>query len=292
MKQRVLWKMFLLEIVTFGIYRLYYLISTRNEMMKRDPNVKIKSPWFLLAPILVIIVSLFVVIGSVIASANKVRQCQADQPATTSVSTTTSNSVGDTELSTTQLDTPTTTTTTATVCNGSTAANVTGLGAMLVFYLGLFVAFIMYIIWLWGYCHGVEITTAEKLSFPVSLVIMILVPDGIDILIIQDSFNKLGATPALAGAGTTAAGPVPLPNTPSAATFAPTGVPMNPAPVAEPTAPTPAPDHSLNQAPTIEPLSTPDAPPAASSEPVPPVPPTPPEPPVTPGAGPTISPSA
>jgi len=43
--------MFLLEIVTLGIYRLYFLIKTRREIMNLKPDVKIKSPAFLLLPI-------------------------------------------------------------------------------------------------------------------------------------------------------------------------------------------------------------------------------------------------
>jgi hypothetical protein len=37
----------------------------------------------------------------------------------------------------------------------------------------------------------VSIITGEKLSFALALVVLILVPDGIDILVIQDYFNKL-----------------------------------------------------------------------------------------------------
>ncbi len=46
--------------------------------------------------------------------------------------------------------------------------------------------------WYWQYAKAVEKVTHEKLSFPITMLIMLAVPDIFDILILQDSFNKLG----------------------------------------------------------------------------------------------------
>jgi hypothetical protein len=72
----------------------------------------------------------------------------------------------------------------------------TTLVSMLVFYIGLIVAMILFVVWIWSYSQGVALTTDGKLSFAVCLIILILVPDGIDILIVQDYFNKLDTAPA------------------------------------------------------------------------------------------------
>src|SRR4051812_28581676 len=68
MKKRSLWKMFLLEIVTLGIYRLYYFIKTRREMMDRDPSIKIMSPVFLIAPIAIVIIGFVILMASAIST--------------------------------------------------------------------------------------------------------------------------------------------------------------------------------------------------------------------------------
>lgn len=51
MKKRSIGKMFVLTIVTLGIYRLYWFIKTRKEMMS-IADVDIPSPFLLLAPIM------------------------------------------------------------------------------------------------------------------------------------------------------------------------------------------------------------------------------------------------
>lgn len=181
MKKRIIWKMFLLEIVTLGIYRLYWLIKTRNEMMKTNPHVKIKSPWFLLFPVIIIIISLVVAMISLLYASSKSSDCTYG-PVTTN--TQTDNGVVNTTESGTTLE--------SNSCNdASNGANITSLFAMIILYLAFPLALVFYVIWLWGYCQGVEIITGEKISFAVALVILILVPDGIDILIIQDGFNKV-----------------------------------------------------------------------------------------------------
>ncbi len=59
---------------------------------------------------------------------------------------------------------------------------------MYVLFLG---GFLFTALWLWKYSKAVEVITKEKLSFALSLIVLLAVPDGIDILIIQDYFNKI-----------------------------------------------------------------------------------------------------
>lgn len=62
---------------------------------------------------------------------------------------------------------------------------------LLAFYALLFGSFIVMALWLWKYSKAVEVVTDEKMSFALSLLILLAVPDGIDILIVQDYFNKV-----------------------------------------------------------------------------------------------------
>ena len=64
---------------------------------------------------------------------------------------------------------------------------------MAFFYLTLLVAPLLVAIWLWKYSKGVEVVSGEKMSFAIALLILLAVPDGIDILIVQDTFNKIAA---------------------------------------------------------------------------------------------------
>lgn len=180
MKKRIIWKMFVLEIVTLGIYRLYWLIKTRNEMMKANRSVKIKSPWFLLVPVIVLIAALAIGFSSLIYSMSQTSKCPK-APAT--VTTQTDRGI------VTSIDNEGSYNTDN--CPAVAGANISTAISIGVFYLAIPVAFILYVIWLWSYCHGVEAVSKGKTNFALALVIMILVPDGIDILIIQDGFNKI-----------------------------------------------------------------------------------------------------
>jgi hypothetical protein len=167
MKQRSIIKVCLLEVITLGIYRLYYLIKTRREMMAFKPGIKILTPWFLLAPILVGVAAFIPFIIAVALS-----------PSTTA---------------------------------SSDSGSAVGLLAILTFYFGLFISAVLFIAWEWSYSQAVDKVTDSKLSFALSLLILILVPDGVDILIIQDYFNNL---PPHTGA----AHPTPVHPVPPAAT--------------------------------------------------------------------------
>lgn len=72
------------------------------------------------------------------------------------------------------------------------------IGALITFYVAVFTAPLLMAIWLWQYSRGVELVTGEKMGFATALLILLVVPDGIDILIVQESFNKI-ALPAPTG---------------------------------------------------------------------------------------------
>ena len=63
--------------------------------------------------------------------------------------------------------------------------------SIILFYIGIIAVPLLMAIWLWKYSKAVEVITKEKMSFAIALLVLLAVPDGIDILIVQDSFNKL-----------------------------------------------------------------------------------------------------
>lgn len=159
MKNRVIWKMFLLTIVTLGIYRLYWFIKTRKEMMQTDPEIKILHPFFLFLPMILVIVSIVPMIISIF-------QAAANTPSYCSTYSSSYNIPAE--------------------CDAGPAV-----WTMILFYLGILLIAPLIVVWLWGYAKGVEKITNGKMSFPVALLILYMVPDGIDILLVQDSFNKI-----------------------------------------------------------------------------------------------------
>lgn len=160
MKQRSIGKMFLLTVVTLGIYRLYWFVKTRSEMMQLNKDIKIPSVLWLVAPLLLVILAIgFFIFNGDFSSSDETAK----------------------NLTTNQIF------------------------SMAFFYLTLLVAPLLVAIWLWKYSKGVEVVSGEKMSFAIALLILLAVPDGIDILIVQDTFNKIAAKAQ--------SGPVPNPGT-------------------------------------------------------------------------------
>ena len=179
--------MFLLEIVTLGIYRIYFLIKTRKEMMTLNPGVKIKSSALLIVPcFLVALAIISAVVAGTIGGLNQTN-CENN------------NRSNNSPLMNQALVNPLPENCVADKSNTASAI------VILMLYPVIIIAGIMIIIWEWSYSHGVETITGEKLSFAVALIVLILVPDGIDILIIQDYFNKLGSVVAVSGASSAGA---------------------------------------------------------------------------------------
>lgn len=159
MKQRSLGKMFLLFVVTFGIYRLYWIYKTRKEMVKLGQ--KIPSFWLLVVG---------VILFSVLAIAGLAATIMTD-PDTYNCST-----IADSARAQCQAD------------YEPGGLFYVGIGA---FYAAILAIGPAIAAWFWPYCKAVENVTREKLSFPLAMISMILIPDGFDMLVIQDGFNKL-----------------------------------------------------------------------------------------------------
>ncbi|MBP7857649.1 MAG: DUF4234 domain-containing protein [Candidatus Saccharimonadales bacterium] len=154
MKQRSIGKMFLLTVVTLGIYRLYWFAKTRAEMMNLNKDIKIPHIIWLVAPVLIVVAAVAMFISSGAATA--------------------SEKVGGDAMTGLQI------------------------GSIIAFYVSILAVPVLMAIWLWKYSKGVEVVTGEKMSFAIALLILLAVPDGIDILIVQDAFNKI-ATKSNAG---------------------------------------------------------------------------------------------
>lgn len=151
-------------------------------MMNLNPAIKIKSNALLFAPILIIFVGVISLIAVGVMSP------KSTDPACNSTSTTTTQNTlySSANTSSDGVIAPT--------C--PTPAGI--LVAIPVFYLAILVSIILFLVWEWSYAHGVSEITGEKLGFALALIVLIVVPDGIDILILQDYFNKVdgGLTPA------------------------------------------------------------------------------------------------
>ena len=165
MKKRVIWKVFLLTVLTLGIYRLYWFVKTRKEMMRTNREVKIMTPWFMLLPIGIAIAAIAaLIIGFVQAESKLPAYCNGTNTQSSSSRTVYVDPVCEAEPP---------------------------VWTFVFFYLGVLSAGPLFAIWLWSYAKGVEKVTGGNTNFAISMIVLLLVPDGIDILIIQDAFNKL-----------------------------------------------------------------------------------------------------
>ena len=145
MKRRSLPKMFLLFIVTIGIYRLYWLYKTRQEMAAQGKNPP-RFIWYLLIWIVIIVSALIMIVGAMVSAFN-------DVPTETS--------------------------------------DAVYIISMAVFYTALILSGPLMALWYWKYSKAAEEVTNGNLQFALAMIALILIPDGFDILIIQDAFNKV-----------------------------------------------------------------------------------------------------
>jgi hypothetical protein len=161
MKNRVIWKMLVLTIVTLGIYRLYWFVKTRREMMDNDSSIKILSPFVVVIPFVLVIASVVFLIFSTVQSIKDIPEyCE-------NYTSSSYNRPDECEL-------------------GAESAI-----SFFFVYASILLTFPFVLAWLWSYSKGVEKITNEKMGFAISLLILYLVPDGIDILLVQDAFNKI-----------------------------------------------------------------------------------------------------
>ena len=172
MQKRSIGKMLLLYIVTLGFYRLYWLAKTRGELVKKTKQSIPSIIWVAIPYLLVVASVVGLIVAAVIAEIDrddKILDCQARILDSARYC---EDYVGEADLGT--------------------------LGTISI--IGIYASFILVIPllswWYWKYSKAVEIVTKEKLSFPVAMIVILAVPDIFDMLIIQDSFNKIGAKEA------------------------------------------------------------------------------------------------
>lgn len=158
--------MFILFIVTLGFYRLYWLYKTRNEMVK-DHGQKIPSFWLYVLIFVMLISSIVVFIGATFTSIEPTPKNTSYCNELTGECSNSSESLSSEPLPTYYII------------------------ATAYFYISMILVGPLMALWYWKYAKGVDNVTAEKLSFPLVMISLILIPDGFDILIIQDGFNKV-----------------------------------------------------------------------------------------------------
>lgn len=167
MKQRSLPKMFGLFIITLGIYRLYWFAKTRREMMASDKKINIPTIWLLLTPYILVAASVFLLLGTLGKSSLDAHQaCERYG------------------VQTAQYDDCTK----AELHGEADALQIIATASV---YLTALAFMPLTAVWLWSYSKGVERITKDKIPFPMAMLIVVAVPDGVDMLIVQDSFNKL-----------------------------------------------------------------------------------------------------
>ncbi len=180
MKNRSIFKLFFLELITFGIYRIYWFIKTRREMMDQNKNIKIASPWLLLIPFLLFSAAISIFVFSTISNIYKT--------VTPAYATSCVNGYpyqGDQAINRYNSNSAT--------CHETYLHPISKFQiiSIISFFVGFILIMIAMALWLWSYSKAVGIITAGKLSAGLAFVIIVLVPDGLDILVIQDYFNRL-----------------------------------------------------------------------------------------------------
>jgi uncharacterized Tic20 family protein len=169
MKKRSLPKMFGLFIITLGIYRLYWFAKTRQEMLTKNAQLSIPSIWLLAGPYLLIAGSIILFLVSLVSTTIDAHNgCEMYRSGTVLYE----------QCIDAALDKP-------------SPVQVVSLVGI---YASAFLLFPLTAWWIWYYSKAVESVTKEKLSFALGMIVLLAVPDGIDMLIVQDSLNKLASS--------------------------------------------------------------------------------------------------
>jgi cytochrome bd-type quinol oxidase subunit 2 len=175
MKQRSIGKMVLFLILTLGIYRLFWLAKTRKELESKT-DLKTRSVAWLFLPFVFIVLGIGFIITDAARSTNGLsEECKSISINSYDDSVDYSNDYRTSD------------------CN--VALHATYLVGVGMIYIGALLALPLSLIFFWPYSKAVEKLTNHKTSFPVALLILLVVPDGIDILIMQDTYNKYTNAP-------------------------------------------------------------------------------------------------
>lgn len=165
--------MLALYIVTLGTYRLYWLAKTRSELQEKT-KLKIPTVWILVIPYILVIVSVVLIMTALPPT----RQ-ETDISRSPAYRVCSSSRLSERHADCVDPDEET---------QDLNARGTVGFGLL---YGSIIFIFPLVGWWYWQYAKAVEKVTHEKMSFPVTMLIMLAVPDIFDILILQDSYNKL-----------------------------------------------------------------------------------------------------
>jgi hypothetical protein len=172
MKKRDLIQTALLTIFTFGIYRLLWFFWTTTEMRHIDPHIKVRSPLLILLPQLMLMLTGIIFMVSVfVGIARTPHYCTTD-------------SGGNYTKKLSKIEK-----TTCDDSNKQTGILMVISGVILV--LSLLVAWPLTFLFIWSYAKAAEKVTGKGIEFGLGLIALLLIPDGVDILLFQDRYNKL-----------------------------------------------------------------------------------------------------
>ncbi|MEK7602750.1 MAG: DUF4234 domain-containing protein [Patescibacteria group bacterium] len=185
MKKRSLGKMFLLFVLTLGIYRLYWLIMTRKEMVSKGQ--KIPNIWLFLLPYILLVISLGIMIGgSIINEPRPIRTSNLTEDTANNFSICIKDNIysyaecekrypkGKSDYESSFDDT-----------------GPLGIIGTILFYVTIFAFLPLAAIFFWPYSKAVALVTRNKISFALAIIAFLAIPDGFDMLIVQDGFNKV-----------------------------------------------------------------------------------------------------
>lgn len=221
MKQRDIFKMLALMFVTFGIYNLYWLKQTRDEMVAR--GAKIPTFWLLFAPLVFFILLTIGLFVALVTSSSSISyssfipfmndkhlvaqaspDSEADATNVTSDPTTegdseplSSDSSGSSDLnfSTTSSDQS------SFEDSNDEGGNLLVSAFVILCIIGTVLSIVLNIYWYYKYCHGIEVVTHGQTTYAYSFMLLIVLEicavGFVWPLIMQDSFNKhTGSGPA------------------------------------------------------------------------------------------------
>lgn len=202
MKQRNPIVVFILSIITLGIYDIYWLVSTKKELNAKTSH-RVPSIWWLFSPIALLIVGIILVAvaasGAYSNASNfgngSYQTCQGSNPGGfyTSNSQVAPSCGSSADVSSTY---------------GSTNSPTGSLVGMILIVIGAIATFFISAYWFFKYSKAVDEYTSGKMSTAVSFLTLWLV-HLIGVALIQDAYNDMNG-----GVPSSTVTPPPSPSTP------------------------------------------------------------------------------
>ncbi len=158
MKRRSILRMVVLFVVTLGLYRIYWLYQTKNELSSQKPKQSIPSLVFVIIPFILLVVS---VVSLAKTGYDAKQDCLRDVASGIS----------------------------RRACTNHEAFNPAD-WAITLFYITCAVYVPLQAIFFWGYSKAVSTVTKDRMPFSLAMLLLIVLPYGFDILLIQEAFNE------------------------------------------------------------------------------------------------------